>query len=111
MGVLTVSIISNDHKVYFDEPLERFEFIRLTSCCLYNSWFNLKNRGEIEINETAEVLTTKIIPPGNYNLETIGKKLHEVFEKKKVLITFDDEKGPFFIKRINRAGILFSIVT
>ena len=85
MGVLTVSINSNDHKVYFDEPLERFEYIRLTSCSLYNSWFNLKKRGEIGIYETAEVSTTKIIPPGNYNLEKIGKKLHEVFEKKKGL--------------------------
>ena len=57
-----------------------------------------KKRGEIAIYENKDVSTTKIIPPGNYNLETIGKKLQEVFERKKVLITFDDENDPIVIK-------------
>ena len=48
MTVLTIITNSNNHTVYFEKPLERgFEYIRLIKSSLYNSWYNLKNKGEI----------------------------------------------------------------
>ena len=74
MVVLNVLTNSNDHTVYFDEPIEKFEFIRLTSCSFYNSWFNLKERGEIAIYDDKNVASVKRIYPGNYSIDTLGKK-------------------------------------
>ena len=74
MTVLTIITNSNDHTVYFEKPLERgFDRIRLISCSLYNSWKNLKEKGEIGFVDNNGITTTKIIPPGNYTLNSIGK--------------------------------------
>ena len=81
MTVLTIITNSNDHTVYFEKPLERgFEYFRLISCSLYNSWYNLKERGEIGFVDNS-ITTTKIIPPGNYSLQSIGKKMQGLFER------------------------------
>ena len=78
MVVLTVITNSNDHTVYFKEPLEKLECIRLISCPLYNSWYNIKERGEIRIFDDKGIATVKIIPNGNYTLYGLGKKLKEI---------------------------------
>ena len=60
MTVLTIITNSNDHTVYFEKPLERgFEYIRLISCSLYNSWYNLKEKGEIGFVDGRGITTTK----------------------------------------------------
>ena len=41
MVVLTVVATSNDHTIYFDQPIPKPDYIRLLSCLLYNSWYNL----------------------------------------------------------------------
>ena len=57
MTVLTIITNSNDHTVYFEKTLERgFEYIRLISCSLYNSWYNLKEKGEIGFVENSVAL-------------------------------------------------------
>ena len=74
MTILTIITNANGHTVYFENPLERgFEYIRLISCSLFNSWYNLKKRGEIGFVDNS-ITTTKTIPPGNYSLQSIGKK-------------------------------------
>ena len=74
MTILTIITNANDHTVYFEKPLERgFEYIRLISCSLYNSWYNLKEKGEIGFVDNSGITTTKRIPPGNYTLSSIGK--------------------------------------
>ena len=74
MTIVTIITNANDVIIYFENPLERgFEYIRLISCSLYNSWYNLKERGEIGFVDNS-ITTTKIIPPGNYSLQSIGKK-------------------------------------
>ena len=45
----------------------------MISCSLYNSWYNLKEREEIGFVDNS-ITTTKIIPPGNYSLQSIGKR-------------------------------------
>ena len=81
MTIVTIITNANDQTVYFEKPIERgFEYIRLVSCSLFNSWYNLKERGEIGFVDNS-ITTTKIIPPGNYSLSSIGKKMQELFER------------------------------
>ena len=42
MVLLTINAPSNNHTVYFKEPIERSNYMRLLGCSLYNSWHNLK---------------------------------------------------------------------
>ena len=108
MVILTLITNSNDHTVYFEEPLVRgSDCIRLISCSLYNSWYNLKKRGEIGFVDAKGITTTKIIPPGNCTLDSIGKKLPELFERENVTVKFDGEKGPIFIDNPQNRKISF----
>ena len=108
MTVLTIITNSNDHTVYFEKPLERgFEYIRLISCSLYNSWYNLKEKGEIGFVERRGITTTKRIPPGNYTLSSIGKKLEEIFNDEGIEVKFDDVSGPIVIENPLNKNVLF----
>ena len=108
MTILTIITNSNDHTVYFENPLERgFEYIRLISCSLFNSWYNLKERGEIGFVDNSGITTTKRIPPGNYTLSSIGKKLQEIFNDEGVEVKFDDASGPIVIKNPLNKNVLF----
>ena len=108
MTVLTIITNSNDHTVYFEKTLERgFEYIRLISCSLYNSWYNLKKRGEIGFVDERGITTTKIIPPGNYTLSSIGKKLQEIFADEGDEVKFYDEQDVIVIKNLQTQKIIF----
>ena len=107
MTILTIITNANDVIIYFEKPLERgFEYIRLISCSLYNSWYNLKERGEIGFVDNS-ITTTKIIPPGNYTLSSIGKKMQELFERKYVTVKFDDAKGSIVLENPYSKKIIF----
>ena len=107
MVVLTVLTNLNDHTVYFDEPIEKFEFIRLTSCSFYNSWFNLKERGEISIFDDKNVSAVNRIYPGNYTLYTIGKDIKKILEKENIKVKLDDQKGPIVIENPLGRKVIF----
>ena len=47
MVVLTVVTTSNPYTLYFDHALPKPNYIRLLSASLYNSWYNLKENGQI----------------------------------------------------------------
>ena len=53
MVVLTIVAPSNYHTVYFDHPIPKTNYIRLLSCSIYNSWYNLR-RGEITLTDKDE---------------------------------------------------------
>ena len=107
MTILTIITNSNDVIIYFENPLERgFEYIRLISCSLYNSWYNLKERGEIGFVDNS-ITTTKIIPPGNYSLQSIGKKIQELFEREYVTVKLDDAEGSIVIENPYNKKIIF----
>ena len=107
MLILTLITNSNDHTVYFEKPLSRgFDRIRLISCSLYNSWYNLKERGEIGFVDNS-ITTTKIIPPGNYTLDSIGKKMQTLFEREYVTVKFDDAKGSIVLENPYNKKIIF----
>ena len=107
MTILTIITNSNDVIIYFENPLERgFEYIRLISCSLFNSWSNLKEKGEIGlVNEG--ITSTMKIPPGNYTLSSIGKKLQEIFAEDGIEVKFDDASGPIVIKNPLNKNVLF----
>ena len=109
MTVLTIITNSNDHTVYFEKTLERgFEYIRLISCSLYNSWKNLKEKGEIGFVDNSRITTTKRIPPGNYTLDSIGKKLEEIFADEGIEVKFDGANGPIVIENPLNRKVLFN---
>ena len=108
MTILTIITNSNDVIIYFENPIERgFEYIRLISCSLYNSWYNLKEKGEIGFVDNSGITTTKRIPPGHYTLSSIGKKLEEIFNDEGIEVKFDDASGPIVIENPLNRKVLF----
>lgn len=47
MALLSTITDSNDHRVNFKKPIRKFQFIKLLSCSLYNSWYTLNKQGKI----------------------------------------------------------------
>ena len=72
MTILTIITNSNDHTVYFKEPIKNFQYIKLISCSLYNSWINLKENGKITIIDENQVEKNYIeISPGHHTPESM----------------------------------------
>ena len=91
-----------------DEPIEKIEYIRLISCSFYNSWHNLKERGEIGIFDDKNVGSVKRIYPGNYSLDTLGKKMKEIFDKEGIKVKLNDhEIGSIVIENSLSRKIIF----
>ena len=108
MTILTIITNANDVIIYFENPLDGgFEYIRLISCSLFNSWYNLKEKGAIGFVDNSGITTTKRIPPGNYTLSSIGKELQEIFNNEGVEVKFDDASGPIVIKNPLNKSVLF----
>ena len=84
MVVLTVVASSNPHTVYFDQPIQRPNYIRLLSCSLYNSWDNLRKEGEIALCDykTENAATIIKILPGHYTLDSLAKELESSLKEK-----------------------------
>ena len=55
----------------------------------------------------ALLTTTKRIPPGNYTLSFIGKKLKEIFNDEGIEVKFDDASGPIVIENPLNRKVLF----
>ena len=69
MTILTIITNSNDHTVYLKEPIKNFQFIKLVSCSLYNSWINLKENGKITITDCEKNPAENNVyqfPPGHH---------------------------------------------
>ena len=73
MTIVTIITNANDHTVYFKEPIKNFQFIKLVSCSLYNSWKNLKESGTMTISKNEDE-AEKIVyqfPPGHHTLKSM----------------------------------------
>ena len=75
MTILTIITNSNGHTVYFKEPIKNFQFIKLVSCSLFNSWINLKESGFIRIIHVDKDKSRRhenfIFPRGHYTPESM----------------------------------------
>ena len=82
MVIQTVVTKENLHTVYFDQSIPNPSYIRLLSCSLYNSWFNLKEGGKIfYTNETKKLEKSESIFPGNYTIEEMAKTIENSCKK------------------------------
>ena len=81
MVILTLTTTENPHTVYFNQPIQKPSYIRLLSCSLYNSWFNLKEVGKIFYTDDKKNQRSESILPGNYTIEEIAKTLQNSFKK------------------------------
>ena len=67
----------------------------------------MKEKGEIGFVDNSGITTTKRIPPENYTLSSIGKKLEEIFNDEGIEVKFDDASGPIVIKNPLNKNVLF----
>ena len=72
MVVLTIVTKNNGETLYFNEPFERANFIKLCSCSLYNSWKNLSTWGTVRaVPDKAKHYNLLSVPSGHHTLETL----------------------------------------
>ena len=79
---MTIIADSNDHTI------GKSKYIRLLSCSLYNSWYNLRRRGEISISDRKDNTSIQLIPPAilcKYSLESLTKPEEEILSEEKGL--------------------------
>ena len=80
MVVLTIVAPSNDHT---EHPIEKPTYIRLLSCSLYNSWYNLKTR-------QGQLHWLKLEPAKIQNLENCKQDISlDIFLEKQLNVVFE----------------------
>ena len=89
MVILTVVTKENPHTVYFDQPIENPSYIRLLSCSLYNSWYNLKKQGTITLYDVTEKPFKVIFLEGYYTLDSLASEIRNSLNKHKVPLQTD----------------------
>ena len=89
MVILTVFTTENPHTVYFDQPIQKPSYIRLLSCSLYNSWFNLKKKGAITLLDDVEKPFEVTFLQGHYTLDALASEIKHSLSKHKVPLLTD----------------------
>ena len=89
MVIVTVNTTENPHTVYFDQPIQKPSYIRLLSCSLYNSWFNLKEEGAITLLDTVEKPFKVTFLPGHYTLDALASEIRNSLNKHRVPLQTD----------------------
>ena len=90
MVILTVVTKENPHTVYFEpQPIQKPSYIRLLSCSLYNSWFNLKEEGAITLLDNVNKPFEVTFLPGHYTLDALASEIKHSLSKHKVPLLTD----------------------
>ena len=90
MVILTVVTTENPHTVYFEpQPIQNPSYIRLLSCSLYNSWFNLKEEGAITLLDNVSKPFEVTFLPGHYTLDALASEIKHSLSKHKVPLLTD----------------------
>ena len=81
MALLTVVAPLNNDTIYFRHRLPKPNYIRLISCSLYNSWYNLKDKGEISVRLKDSSIRPIIVEfkPGFYTPKSMAQSLSSKF--------------------------------
>jgi len=85
MVVLTIVTQQNRGTINFEKPIPRVDFMKLISCSLCNSWYNLTRDGSATLEDKDKnipLLVSKIMP-GHYTLERMAKEIEGLFIKDK----------------------------
>ena len=103
MVILTLTTTENPHTVYFDQPIQKPSYIRLLSCSLYNSWFNLKKDGEIFYTDEKNSKNSESIILGNYTIEVMAKTIENAFKKYGDILRtqINTPLGQMYIEKVN----------
>ena len=90
MVILTVVTKENPHTVYFEpQPIQKPSYIRLLSCSLYNSWFNLKEEGAITLLDAVKKPFKVTFLPGHYTLDALASEIRNSLNKHRVPLQTD----------------------
>ena len=90
MVILTVVTTKNPHTVYFEpQPIQKPSYIRLLSCSLYNSWFNLKEEGAITLLDDDKKPFKVTFLPGHYTLDALAIEIRNSLNKHRVPLQTD----------------------
>ena len=89
MVILTLTTKENPHTVYFDQPIQNPSYIRLLSCSLYNSWFNLKKEGAITLFDADEKPFKVTFLQGHYTLDALASEIKHSLSKHRVPLLTD----------------------
>ena len=89
MVILTLTTTENPHTVYFDQPIQKPSYIRLLSCSLFNSWFNLKEDGAITLLDTVEKPFKVTFLQGHYTLDALASEIRNSLNKHRVPLLTD----------------------
>ena len=90
MVILTVVTKENPHTVYFEpQPIKKPSYIRLLSCSLYNSWFNLKEEGAITLLDDDKKPFKVTFLPGHYTLDALAIEIRNSLNKHRVPLQTD----------------------
>ena len=81
MVVLTFATQKNGETIFLDRAIPQVHFMKLISCSLYNSWYNLKKAGQIVFKEDKEVLAS--IPQSHYTYQSLAEVLTKSLEEYK----------------------------
>ena len=79
MVVLTIVTQKNGDTIFFDEQIPEVHFMKLISCSLYNSRYNLKKAGQVFFKDNKEVLAS--IPSGHYTYQLLTKDMAQGLEE------------------------------
>ena len=103
MVILTLTTTENPHTVYFDQPIQKPSYIRLLSCSLYNSWFNLKKDGEIFYTDEKNSNKSESIILGNYTIEVMAKTIENALKKYGDILRtqINTPLGQMYIEKVN----------
>jgi len=81
MVVLTIVTNKNGETVYFEEPIPKINYMKILSCSLYNSWYNLEKTGSIVKITDENNRIIKNVPPGHYNLKVLAEKIFGLYDE------------------------------
>ena len=80
MVLLAIVAPSNPHTVYFDHNISKSNYIRLLPASMYNSWYNLKERGGVTFYDKNNNPHTIPLLPGYYTMETLVPLIENMFK-------------------------------
>ena len=96
MVVITIVTQKNENTIYFDQPLPKVHFMKLLSCSLYNSWDTL-NGGSAGLDDRILNPSGAVskLPAGHYDLESLAKKIPDLFSDFKYKNLETEKNTPF----------------
>ena len=110
MVVLTIVTEKNGETIFFEMRIPQVHFIKLISCSLYNSWDTLKKEGSANIELTEGVKSVNKIPPGHYDLQSLGGKIDNLFDRysyRQLETEINQPNGQLVIKNFGAKPIEF----